>query len=51
MSDIDTINLELILADIEMLDRRRQDKAEKNAKSGDKKFKKEARSSAASSSG
>lgn len=41
MSDIETVDLELILADIEML-RRRQDKAEKNAKSGDKKFKKEA---------
>ena len=39
--DIGIINLELILADIEML-RRRQDKAEKNAKSVDKKFKKEA---------
>ena len=41
VSDIETVDLELILADIEML-RRRQDKAEKNAKSGDKKFKKEA---------
>ncbi len=40
VSDIETVDLELILADIEML-RRRRDKAEKNAKSGEKKFKKE----------
>ena len=41
VSDIETVDLELIMADIEML-QRRQDKAEKNAKSGDKRFKKEA---------
>ena len=41
VSDIETVDLELIMADIEML-QRRADKAEKNAKSGDKKFKKEA---------
>ena len=39
--DIETINLELIMADIEML-QRRLDKAQKNLKSGDKKFAKEA---------
>ena len=39
--DIETINLELVLADIEML-QRRLDKAQKNLKSGDKKFAKEA---------
>jgi len=41
VSDIETVDMELILSDIEML-RRRQDKAQKNAKSGDKKFAKEA---------
>ena len=41
VSDIETVDLELILSDIEML-RRRVDKAQKNAKSGDKKFLKEA---------
>lgn len=41
ISDIETVDLELILSDIEML-RRRVDKAQKNAKSGDKKFLKEA---------
>ena len=40
-SDIETINLELVMADIEML-QRRLDKAQKNLKSGDKKFAKEA---------
>ena len=39
--DIETINYELIMADIEML-QRRCDKAQKNLKSGDKKFAKEA---------
>ena len=42
VSDIETVDLELILADIEML-RRRQDKAEKNAKSGDKEIQKGSR--------
>ena len=41
VSDIETVDMELILADIEML-RRRLDKAQKNAKSGDKRFLKEA---------
>ncbi len=40
-ADIATINLELILADIEML-QRRLDKAQKMLKAGDKKFAKEA---------
>ena len=40
-SDIETINLELIMADIEMV-QRRCDKAQKNLKSGDKKFAREA---------
>ena len=39
--DAETLNLELILADIELVERR-LDKAQKNAKSGDKKFKREA---------
>ena len=38
--DIDIIDLELIMADMEMVDRR-IDKAQKAAKSGDKKFKRE----------
>ena len=41
ISDIETVDMELILADIDML-RRRADKAQKNAKGGDKKFLKEA---------
>ena len=41
VSDIETVDMELILADIEML-RRRLDKAQKNAKGGDKKYLKEA---------
>ena len=41
LRDIDIIDLELILADMEMVDRR-IDKAQKAAKSGDKKFKHEA---------
>ena len=40
-ADIATINLELVLADIEML-QRRLDKAQKMVKAGDKKFAKEA---------
>ncbi len=40
-TDIETINLELIMADIEMV-QRRLDKAQKNLKSGDKKFAREA---------
>ena len=39
--DAETLNLELILADIEVVERR-LDKAKKNAKSGDKKYKREA---------
>lgn len=39
--DAETLNLELILADIELVERR-LDKAKKNAKSGDKKYKREA---------
>lgn len=41
LRDVDIINLELILADVEMVERR-IDKAEKAAKGGDKKFLKEA---------
>ena len=39
--DAETLNLELILADIELVERR-LDKAKKNAKSGEKKYKREA---------
>ena len=39
--DAETLSLELILADIELVERR-LDKAQKNAKSGDKKYKREA---------
>lgn len=39
--DAETLNLELILADIELVERR-LDKAKKNAKGGDKKYKREA---------
>ena len=39
--DAEALSLELILADIELVERR-LDKAQKNAKSGDKKFKREA---------
>jgi len=39
-SDAETLNLELILADIELVERR-LDRAQKNAKSGDKKYKRE----------
>ena len=39
--DAEALNLELILADIELVERR-LDKAQKNAKSGDKKYKREA---------
>lgn len=39
--DAETLGLELILADIELVERR-LDKAQKNAKSGDKKYKREA---------
>ena len=39
--DAETLNLELILADIELVERR-LDKARKNAKSGDKNYKREA---------
>ena len=39
--DAETLSLELILADIELVERR-LDKAKKNAKSGDKKYKREA---------
>ena len=41
VSDIETVDLELILADLEML-RRRLDKAQKNSKSGDKAARREA---------
>ena len=41
LRDIDIINLELVLADVEMVERR-LDKAQKAAKSGDKKFAHEA---------
>jgi len=41
LRDIEIINLELVMADIEMVERR-IDKAEKSAKGGDKKFLKEA---------
>ncbi len=39
--DAETLSLELVLADIELVERR-LDKAQKNAKSGDKKYKREA---------
>ncbi len=39
--DAETLNLELILADIELVERR-MERAQKNAKSGDKKYKREA---------
>lgn len=42
LRDIDTINLELIMADIEMVERR-IDKCQKAAKGGDKRFAQEAR--------
>ena len=41
LRDIDIINTELIMADLEMIDRR-IDKAQKNAKGGDKRFNHEA---------
>ena len=41
LGDIETIDLELIMADLEMIDRR-IDKAQKNAKGGDKRFNHEA---------
>ena len=41
VGDIETVDLELILSDLEML-RRRLDKAQKNAKGGDKKYLREA---------
>ena len=44
--DAETLNLELILADIELVERRLE-KANKNAKSGDKKYKREAEMCAA----
>ena len=37
LRDIEIINTELIMADLEMIDRR-IDKAQKNAKGGDKRF-------------
>ncbi len=42
LRDIDIINTELIMADLEMIDRR-IDKAQKNAKGGDKRFNHEVR--------
>lgn len=44
--DAETLNLELILADIELVERRLE-KAQKNSKSGDKKYKREAEMCAA----